>query len=91
MSNENLYDSNAASVLESLTKTLLYEGYSLFPYYRTSVKNQKPIPFGVIFPCDYNEHNEHSHSHIQSQTIITGSNDLKVNITVRFLHLNKNR
>ena len=77
------------SVLESLTKTLLYEGYSLYPYYRTAIKNQKPIPFGVLFPSDYNKYNEHSHSAVQSQTIFTATGDATVNITARFLHLRK--
>ncbi|KAA9038578.1 hypothetical protein FW778_13550 [Ginsengibacter hankyongi] len=76
-------------ILENLTHTLLYEGYSLYPYYRSAVKNQKPIPFGVIFPKDYNAYHEHSHSKMQSQSIITGDNDLTVSVTVRFLHLRK--
>ncbi len=73
--------------MENLTRTLLYEGYSLYPYYRSAIKNQKPIPFGVIFPKDYNTYNEHSHSHIQSQSIIHGNGELTVSINVRFLHL----
>jgi hypothetical protein len=77
------------SVLENLTRTLLYEGYSLYPYYRSAIKNQKPIPFGVIFPKDYNAHYEHSHSNMQSQNILTGNDDLTVAINVRFLHLRK--
>src|SRR5258707_8369501 len=77
------------SILENLTRTLLYEGYALYPYYRSAVKNQKPIPFGVIFPKDYNPYHEHSHSYVQSQCIINGSNDLTVSINVHFLHLRK--
>ena len=84
---KNTSNDSADTVLEKLTRTLLYEGYSLYPYYRSAIKNQKPIPFGVIFPKDYNTYNEHSHSHIQSQNIIHGNNDLTVSINVRFLHL----
>lgn len=76
-------------ILEKLTKTLLYEGYSLFPYYRSSIKNQKPIPFGVIFPKDYHAFHEFSFSEIQSQTVLISSNELTVNIGIRFLHLRK--
>ncbi len=83
---KNTTNNNAGSVLEKLTRTLLYEGYSLYPYYRSAIKNQKPIPFGVIFPKDYNAYNEHSHSHIQSQSIIHGTGELTVSIDVRFLH-----
>jgi hypothetical protein len=77
------------SVLENLTKTLLYEGYSLYPYYRSAVKNQKPIPFGVIFPDEYHVFHEHSNSLMQSQTIICSSDQSTLNITVRFLHLRR--
>ena len=75
------------SILESLTKTLLYEGYSLYPYYRSAVKNQKPIPFGVIFPDEYHAFHEHSNSLMQSQNIICGHDQSALNITARFLHL----
>jgi hypothetical protein len=83
----NLRDTD--SILENLTQTLLYEGYALYPYYRSAIKNQKPVPFGVIFPSDYNNYHEHSHSNMQSQCIISGGDDLTVNIHVRFLHLRK--
>lgn len=89
MKNAKAIERSADTVLENLTRTLLYEGYSLYPYYRSALKNQKPIPFGVIFPKDYNAYNEHSNSCIQSHTIIKGGKNLKVSITVRFLHLRK--
>jgi len=84
---KNTSNDSADSVLEKLARTLLYEGYSLYPYYRSATKNQKPIPFGVIFPKEYNAYNEHSHSHIQSQSIILGNSDLTVSLNVRFLHV----
>lgn len=76
-------------LLENITHTLLYEGYALFPYHRSAVKNQKPVPFGVVFPQHYNSYNEHAHSGIRAQCIVTGSEDPLVNISVRFLHLKK--
>ena len=48
---------NNHSVLDNLTHTLLYEGYALYPYNRSAIKNQKPVPFGVVFPVDYNIQN----------------------------------
>src|SRR4029078_649503 len=77
------------SILEDLTHTLLYEGYALYPYHRSAIKNQKPVPFGVVFPGDYNTCNVHAHSKLQTQCIVTGSKDPLVNISVRFLHLRK--
>lgn len=83
---ENTEKNNAEYILENLTRTLLYEGYSLYPYYRSAIKNQKPIPFGVVFPKQYNEHNEHAHSIMQTECIVQG-NDTSINIQIRFLHL----
>ncbi len=89
MTNENDYILNTKSVLKNLANTLLYEGYSLFPYHRSAIKNQKPIPFGVIYPKKYNEYNQHAHSSMKSECIIAGNDDLSLNISVRFLHLIK--
>ncbi|MEP6513945.1 MAG: hypothetical protein ABJA79_08750 [Parafilimonas sp.] len=89
MSDGNAGTLSADSILENLTRTLLYEGYALYPYHRSAVKNQKPIPFGVVFPRDYNAHNEHARSNMQTQCIIDGSDDSLININVRFLHLKK--
>ena len=80
---------NNHSVFDNLTHTLLYEGYDLYPYHRSAIKNQKPVPFGVVFPVDYNMHNVHAHSKMQTQCIVTGNDDSPINTTVRFLHLRK--
>ncbi len=87
MSQQNTSILNAASILENLTRTVLYEGYSIFPYNRTAIKNQKPIPFGVIYPKDYSAHNLHTPSAIQTECIVTIEANSTINITVRFLHL----
>jgi hypothetical protein len=80
---------NSDSRLTHLTRSLLYEGYSLYPYYRSAVKNQMPVPFGVIFPRDYNAFHEHAHSRMQSQCIVAGVANPALTIQVRFLHVRK--
>ena len=80
---------NSSAILENLTRTLLYEGYALYPYHRSAVKNQKPIPFGVVFPEQYNSHNPHAHSTMQTQCIVTGNSHILFNLSIRFLHLIK--
>ncbi len=79
----------AESILENITHTLLYEGYALYPYHRSAIKNQKPIPFGVVFPEAYHAGNVHAHSTMQTQAIIKGIEDFSICICVRFLHLKK--
>lgn len=89
MSDGNTDTLSAESILENLIHTLLYEGYALYPYHRSAIKNQKPVPFGVVFPKHYNTYNEHAHSNMQTQCIVYGSVDSLININVRFLHLKK--
>src|SRR5437870_3070528 len=74
---------------DKLIHALLYEGYALYPYHRSAIKNQKPIPFGLIYPEDYNACDVHAHSKMQTQCIVTAGNDLRLDISVRFLHLVK--
>jgi hypothetical protein len=89
MTHDNAGTLNTNAILENITHTLLYEGYSLYPYHRSAIKNQKPVPFGVVFPQNYNTCNKHAHYRMQTQCIVTGSDDPLIHINVRFLHLKK--
>ena len=42
-------------VAESLAKSLLYEGYALYPYTPSATKNSTPTPFGIAYPKAYAE------------------------------------
>ncbi len=87
MNREDASTLNSASVLDDLTKTVLYEGYSIFPYHRSSVKNLKPIPFGVIYPEQYHSYHPPAPTKMKTECIVTAQKNSAINITVRFLHL----
>ena len=38
--------------VEEIARAVLYEGYMLYPYRPSSVKNQQRWNFGVLFPPD---------------------------------------
>jgi hypothetical protein len=42
-----------AEGLETLLRTLLWEGYALYPYTRGATKNATPTPFGIVYPAPY--------------------------------------
>ena len=42
------------SAMEELVRSLLYEGYALYPY-TPGVKNATPTPFGIVYPPSYAE------------------------------------
>jgi hypothetical protein len=76
-------------ILENVTNTLLYKGYSLFPYAQNSINNKKSNPVGIVYPEKYQVTNPYAQSLMRSECIMTGNQDAKVNIEVRFLHLIK--
>src|SRR3984957_7683599 len=39
--------------LEALVRSLLYEGYALYPYTPGATKNATPTPFGIVYPPVY--------------------------------------
>jgi hypothetical protein len=75
----------AGAKLEALSRAVLYEGHSLFPYTRSAVKNTKSIPFGVVYPREYAERHPEVGSFMQTECLVTGGPDLRVRVTVRFL------
>ncbi len=45
--------SDAAGGFEALLRTLLWEGYALYPYTSGATKNATPTPFGIVYPPLY--------------------------------------
>ena len=44
-----------AKLLEDIADAVLYEGYMLYPYRPSSVKNRQRWNFGVLYPKPYAE------------------------------------
>ena len=44
-----------AQLVDGIVKAVLYEGYMLYPYRPSSLKNRQRFNFGVIYPCAYSE------------------------------------
>src|SRR5262245_6209369 len=73
---------------ERIAKALLYEGYILYPYRPSSVKNQRRFNFGVIFPQSYSEvQSGFEQSHMQTECIVKAKNHSKFVLKVRFLQM----
>jgi hypothetical protein len=75
----------ADSRIDALSRAVLYEGHSLFPYTRGAVKNSKAIPFGVVYPGDYSKHHPEVGSVMQTECLVSGRSDLRLQVTIRFL------
>jgi hypothetical protein len=75
-----------AKLVEDIANAVLYEGYMLYPYRPSSVKNRQRWNFGVIYPKAYSDtQNGTDDCFMQTECIATGTSYAKVGIKVRFL------
>ncbi len=78
--------------VEQIAEAVLYEGYLLFPYTRTALKNQQRWTFGGVYPREYSEATGgHDPWTMQTQCLILGNAETRVQVKVRFLHVIQRR
>jgi hypothetical protein len=64
----------------------LYEGFLLFPYSKSALKNQLPFQFGVIMPQGYSDASEPASVRAQFVCLLR-ENEARVEGALRFLHI----
>jgi hypothetical protein len=75
-------------VVEQIAKAVLYEGYMLYPYCPSSVKNQQRWNFGVLCPRSYSEAQNGGEAWtMQTECLVEGSSLTGLEVRVRFLQL----
>jgi hypothetical protein len=74
---------------EKIAKTVLYEGYILYPYGPSSLKNQQRWTFGSLCPQTYSQNQDHGTEawSMQTDCLVVGDPNTSLDIRVRFLHL----
>jgi hypothetical protein len=72
----------AADDVRRIADAVLYEGYLLWPYRKSALKNQQRFTFGGVYPPLWEDR-----SAIQAQVLLEGGEDAEVEIQVRFLHM----
>jgi hypothetical protein len=78
---------NLATV-DKIAKAVLYEGYMLYPYRPSSVKNQQRWNFGVLCPQSYSEAQNGSEAWtMQTECLVEGGSLTGLEVRVRFLQL----
>lgn len=77
-----------AALVDGIVKAVLYEGYMLYPYRPSSVKNQQRFNFGVVYPRAYSE-NQHGTDAwtMQTECLVQGGDDTYCTVRVRFLRM----
>ncbi len=77
-----------SSLLDQIVHAVLYEGYILYPYRASSVKNQRErFTFGRIYPQAYSAaQNGMEPATMQTECLVTsGTENPKIEVSVRFL------
>lgn len=73
------------SELETLLRTLLYEGYALYPYTPGATKNATPTPFGIVYPPAYAAGSPTTFDRCRLQCIAQGPPAAALSASVLFL------
>lgn len=72
--------------MEEIANAVLYEGYMLYPYRPSSVKNRQRWNFGVVYPRNYSEFQVGSDPWFtQTECLVIGSVETELKVKVRFL------
>ncbi len=74
--------------IKEIANAVLYEGYLLYPYRRSAIKNRQRWTIGVIYPREYSVANDSIEPWtMQTECLVAGSADTSIDIYMRFLHL----
>jgi hypothetical protein len=77
-----------AALVDGIVKAVLYEGYMLYPYRPSSVKNRQRFNFGVVYPCAYSEAQGGTDAWtMQTECLVVGNEETQCIVRVRFLRL----
>jgi hypothetical protein len=70
-----------------IADAVLYEGYVLWPYRKSAMKNQRRFTFGGVYPERHSAAHPDDRSTMQAQCFLRGGPDASLEVRVRFLHV----
>jgi hypothetical protein len=77
----------SADPIRAIADAVLYEGYILWPYRRSALKNQQRFNFGGVYPPAHSAEHPDDPDRMQTQVLLQGDRATAVEVTVRFLHV----
>lgn len=76
------------ALVDEIVKAVLYEGYMLYPYRPSAVKNRQRFNFGLIYPRVYHEkQGETEPWTMQTECLVKANGKTLVTARIRFLRL----
>lgn len=77
-----------AGLVDGIVKALLYEGYMLYPYRPSAVKNRQRFNFGVVYPHAYSDAQGGTDAGtMQTECLVLGNEETHCAVRVRFLRM----
>lgn len=77
-----------SEIVEKIVRALLYEGYMLYPYRPSAIKNRQRWNFGVLTPQYFSDANQGTEAWMmQTECLVQTPKDARLSINVRFLQL----
>ncbi|HEX8919731.1 MAG TPA: hypothetical protein VF898_14605 [Chloroflexota bacterium] len=74
--------------VERVAEAVLYEGFLLYPYRRSAMKNQQRWTFGGVYPRAYSESTGQSDPwFMKTECLVAGSENTDLEVRVRFLQV----
>jgi hypothetical protein len=73
--------------VRQIADAVLYEGYILWPYRRSALKNQQRWTFGGVYPRAWADAHEDDRSLMRTECLVEGGESARLNVGVRFLQV----
>src|SRR5438046_132465 len=73
--------------IRAIADAVLYEGYILWPYRRSALKNQRRFTFGGVYPPAHTRDHPDDPARMRTEVLMTASEGACVEVTVRFLQV----
>ena len=75
-------------LVKKIADAVLYEGYILYPYRASAVKNRQRFNWGVLVPPTYSDATRGTErSLMQTEVLVLGDEQTEIDLKIRFLHL----
>ena len=78
---------SAPDQVRAIADAVLYEGYILWPYRRSALKNQRRFTFGGVYPPAHTAAHEDDPSAMRTEVLIEGGPATGIDVAVRFLQI----
>ncbi|MEA2426630.1 MAG: hypothetical protein QOF37_258, partial [Thermoleophilaceae bacterium] len=73
--------------VRQVADAVLYEGYLLWPYRRSAMKNTRRWTFGGVYPRDHSRGHPDDRWEMRTECLVRGGERAPVDVSVRFLHV----